>query len=401
MSNTEEKYCYIHPRHQATTKCKMCHEPLCELCNQSIGFDDYCPKCVAKQRMGKMIKIILLILFIGGAIGGGIYIKAKYKKPEPYNYGPYEERIVHLKHTLEGKPDNKHTILKLAELMVEAGDYQGAIDECKKFQTEQGMYYRLNWITMNGYKKLGNYDSAIVEVSELIENAPYDKDYRWWRGEIYEMNNQWDKAIADYKQSLALQPFLTSTPYSLSKALEQTGKGDAAVLPLLQLAHVRPEYRSSRRLISRVESLKMRYNCKKYQQKGETTVALDTNGFYSVSVTINDTVSGRFLFDRYASHVVLKESFANKLGLSADTLQPMIISTDRTNLDAFVGEVANIKVDSTETSFVEVALVKPKEFNNPHYEGIVGLSYLSRFLLEEDYINSTLHLSSKDNINYY
>lgn len=345
--------------------------------------------------MAILPKLIILVVVII-SIGVVFFIKENNPPKEKFDYGPYEDRITELRYTLEGQPGSKHDAIKYGELLNEAGDYHGAIAFCKKFQKEQNNYIRLNWITLHAYKQLGMYDSAVVEVTELIEDAPYDKDFRWWRGELYGKLGQWDNAVWDYKQCMALQPTLRRIPFELSEALEQANRGDEAILPMYQLAQTRPEYRASRRLRGRVESLRMRYNCDRYTYSGSTAISKDTNGYHSVEVILNDSVSGRFLFDQNASHLILKEVVAKKLGLSLKNLKPMIISTDYTNLDAYIGSLDKVQMDSTTAEIIEVAVVKEKEFNNNTYDGIVGLSYLSRFNISGNSFSDTILITSEN-----
>lgn len=399
MNTSNSDYCYKHPQQEAVTNCASCGEPICEYCRKDVNLEDYCPSCVSKKLVKKISLITTVVLLIGVVIGfGGTILKKQYSEPVTFDYGQYADTVKFLKLSLEGQPDSKYTVLELAEFMVRAGDDDGTLSLCSDFQKKYGPYPKLYWVTMDIYKRQAKWDSAAIEATKLIEDAPYDKDFRWWRGEIYEYANQWEKAIEDYTQSLSLQPALSSIPYNLSRALEEAGRGDEAALPLLQLASTRAQYRNSHKLLNRVKNLYRTYNCEKYDPKGEAQILRDSIGNFSTTVTLNDTISGQFLIDLNATHLMMSTSFAERMQLDTNTLKKMIVTTDVTNHDGFVGQISKVQIDNSEASDVAIAVLPSREFSSETYDGIVGLSYLSRFRVEPDYSKGTLHLSSEGNL---
>lgn len=394
MKTSEKEYCYKHPRQEATTTCAACGEPICDYCRKDVELDDYCSSCVTKRMIKKISTItIVLLLVVTTIFLGGKFLKKQYVEPVTFDYGEYADTIKYLKYAFEGQPGSKYIVLELAEFMTLAGDYEGAIGICNTYQKNYGPYPRLNRVTLDLYKRLAKWDSAAIEATALIEDAPYDKDFRWWRGEVYEYANQLDKAIEDYTQSISLQPALNSIPYKLSKALEKTGRGAEAALPLLQLACTREEYRNSCQLSNRVQELYRTYDCKRYNPRGEAVIERDSCGQFSTIVTINDSVSGRFLLDQNATHIMFGIAFAEKLQLDTTSLRKMIVTTDITNHDGFVGAVKKVQVDKSEANDVAIAILPPREFNSEIYDGILGLSYLSRFRIEQDYTSDKIHLN--------
>lgn len=394
MSTSKKDYCYKHPRQEATTTCAACGESICDYCRKDVNLEDYCQACNSKRFIKKgVIATVVVLLLTGGVLLAGKALIKQNEKPVAFNYGRYADTIKYLQQTLEGQPDSKFTVQKLAEFMYQAGDYDGTISLCKTFQREHGPFPELNRITLDLYKRQAKWDSAAIEATVLIEDAPYDKDFRWWRGEIYEYANQWDKAVEDYTQSLSIQPALTSIPYRLSFALEQAGRGEEAALPLLQFAFTRPSYRNDYKLKNRLRALYDTYDCAKYNPRGEAIIERDSIGYFSTVVTINDTVSGRFLIDENATHLMLGVTFAEKLELDTAALKKMIVTTDITNHDGFVGAVQKVSVDKSEANNVAIAILPEREFSTPDYDGILGLSYLSRFNVRTDYDTDQIHLN--------
>ena len=59
----------------------------------------------------------------------------------------------------------------------------------------------------DAYNEKGNYDRAIADYSQSIQLRPGDADAYHKRGDAYNKKGDYDRAIADYDQSLQLNPY--------------------------------------------------------------------------------------------------------------------------------------------------------------------------------------------------
>jgi len=76
------------------------------------------------------------------------------------------------------------------------------------------------------YEKLGKFDLAIQDWTNLLKRKPDDPFYLWKRAELYRKIGQYDQAIEDYGKSIALNPREAVAAY-YGRALVYALKGDS------------------------------------------------------------------------------------------------------------------------------------------------------------------------------
>lgn len=393
----EKAYCYKHHQSEATNTCRMCLKPICSTCTIDIGFEEFCPSCVKKKRLVKILKssvivsvVLLLIFFIS---------KHLTTSQKEFNYGAYKYDIQALKEHLVRVPGDRIKIIELGEKLVEAGAYEEAIKVCNEFKVKNGNYLRLNWITYGAHKYLSNFDSAIVEVTELIENDPYDSDYRWWRGQVYEMKEDYPKAIEDYRQTIALKPGIGNIPFNLSDLLEKIGKPCEAALPIEQFLYYNPAYRNKSDIRMRLHNLYNIQECNFNTLTGSGKIPFTQNsGAIIVTATINKDITGKFIFDTGATHVVISDSLASKLKINKDHTHPMLVQTAGGIRLSEITTLNQVSLQGATAQMVEVAILKQKDLGNA-IDGLLGLSFISRFNISIDYEKGVIHLTKKGTTN--
>ncbi len=155
-------------------------------------------------------------------------------------------------------------MINQAEAKLRGGKPQQAIDLSDAFFNKCGEHLQLRWLTYTAYKQLSQWDKAISEVDRLITNDPYDKDYRWWRGFVFEQKGDLDQAVQDYRQALTLEPRLVSVPFNLATLLERIGRPCEALFPLEQYLFYHPEHREDPKVQQRLSTLYQNGSCKGY-----------------------------------------------------------------------------------------------------------------------------------------
>lgn len=360
----------------------------------NVELDDYCPPCFKKMSQVKRIKLISfslsLIILVTLAL---IYIKTHKK---PFAYGRYSVEINDLKTYLKNEPCDRSKAVKLGELFYQVGDYRGAIKLCDKFNSECGKYLRLNWISYSSHNKLSEFDEAIKDVTELIKDDPYDSDYWWWRGEIYEEMGKYEEAIADYRQTIAIQPNVQTIPFKLSSVLEKAGKGCEAAFPIEQFLFYYPEYRSYTKVQNRLKSIYSHGNCLQFNGSGKTIIKFNPNErMIRVSVKINGKIIGNFLLDTGANLVVFTDTFARKLKIQKNIGRNILVQTAGGMKTATLSTVDKIEVGGATANRVDIAIIDMDDLGN-NIDGLLGMSYLSRFDMNIDNTNGAVYITTKN-----
>lgn len=332
---------------------------------------------LAGERGGKTaLRLALWLGSIAAVVGGVIAVFVLLRPPD---YGRHTGRLRALELELESRPCDKKRIVDLTELYNRASAYPRALQRAKTFFARCGEHDRLRWVTYSSCKYSGDHACAIAEVDKLIARHPNDKDYRWWRGEIYERQRKLSRAITDYRQAIALRPKLRSIPLRLARLLEGAGRPCEAIEPLAQRLYLAPPRGGASQLARQLEALRERPDCQSWTGKGTLELAPPAQGTaYRVMVRIGKAM-GRFLIDRRLGPVLLRPAFARRAGLTAAAKPPTIVRTRWGHVEGPALRVA-IAAGAANASQVTVVIA---DAGPPGDDGVLGLAFLLRFKLQE------------------
>lgn len=110
----------------------------------------------------------------------------------------------------------------------ENGDYKGAVEDYTKSLAEK-KDVNANYNRGLAYYKLRNYDAAIADFSEVINNNPEDSEAYYNRG-LAKYGKEDDKgALADYNMAIRLNPNYANAYYGRGSAKYQLGNYEGAI----------------------------------------------------------------------------------------------------------------------------------------------------------------------------
>ncbi|HEX2573219.1 MAG TPA: tetratricopeptide repeat protein [Polyangia bacterium] len=257
--------CYRHASSPAETTCVSCLQPICAICLVYDGILQCCAVCQRrKMRLRRLVRAAAALVMLGLLGGGVVYcwkhperfnVGAVFTRTEDFDYGDQTPLVRDLSAALAKEPCDRQKIVKLAEVMLQAGDNRGALRRSDAFFAACGEHLRLRWTTYTAHQRLSEWDAAIADATRLIDNAPEDPDYWWWRGNIYEEKGALEKAAADYRKTLELRPASNNIPFNLSSVLERLGRPCEAMAPVFQFLRHYPQYRGQPNIVSRMERL--------------------------------------------------------------------------------------------------------------------------------------------------
>jgi clan AA aspartic protease (TIGR02281 family) len=382
--------CYRHPGAEAFSTCPSCTQTICSVCETIHGTRYYCPPCAKKARArASMIKGAVALLLVAG-LGAAGYQIAQYEPP--FDYGKDAATITKLQDQLAKEPCDRSKIIELGEALNAAGDYRGAIETSDAFFKQCGDYERLLWVPYHAHKRLSEWPQAAAAATRLIEADPYDKDYRWWRGITYENAGDFEKAAADYEQAIALVPKLNSIPINLANMYEKLNRPCDAIFPLEQLRFYRPAAANDERLSLRLDTLYARPECEAMSGEGKAVVKFPRGATIIIARAEVNGKAGRFIVDTGASYVALTPSFAAKAGLTTDG--SILLKTASGVVTGQTGSVDAIKLDGVTAHRVKTVVLPGLEDGNDNVDGLLGLSFLSRFEVSVDHASGKLTLDA-------
>ncbi len=101
---------------------------------------------------------------------------------------------------------DKRRVLQLGDRLNRDGRYEAAIALVKRHEEKCGAWPRLLWVSLYAHQERGEWKKVTELATRLIDDAPHDSDFWWWRGEAFAELGQYEQAAADYHQSMANQP---------------------------------------------------------------------------------------------------------------------------------------------------------------------------------------------------
>ncbi|HYV45950.1 MAG TPA: aspartyl protease family protein [Myxococcaceae bacterium] len=377
--------CYQHPEKTARGTCSSCLRAICEVCSMFDGMEEVCPGCLLTRRGKRGARSMVLLgaaLFLASL--GAMYLgylwrtggRGAYSPQGLIDYGKKTDEINRLKAQIAAEPCDRRKIVELGDTLVQVGDYRGALNGNEAFFQKCGPYSRLLWVSYGAHKSLSEFDAAAADATRLIEEDPGDKDYWWWRGLAYEEKGDFEKAAADYRQAITLEPLLRSIPVNLVNMYERSGKPCEALLALEEYFLRYPKLRQEARLKTLEDRLEAA-GCDELAGKGKAVVAFSPSSDAIVAmVRINEREKARMVVDTGATAVTLSRRLASRLGLPEDAGASIFVRTAGGIRPARLTVVDQIDLQGARARHVEVAVVDTLPDG---VDGLLGLSFLSRF----------------------
>lgn len=345
--------------------------------------------CAWSRRLGRLARAAALVLLVAGLVGGVAWQRSGNAKAA--QYGAQATRVLALKEHLAKEPCDVSAAVKLGDLLIQAGVSREVAPMADAFKARCGRHETLLWKDYAAAKRMGQSDRAIAIATDLIEHNPADKDYWWWRGIVYEQRDELARALADYKQALAIRPDLSAVPFNVADVYERLKRPCDAALTIEQYMHWHPRTRGDRGLRLRLQRLYREGRCEE-TARGTAEIRFDPlSRSIVVSARVNGT-HGRFILDTGASLVALSREFAGQAGVEGSSGAPIRVRTANGVSLARLTRVDALALQGATAEGVEAAVMDGLP---EHVDGLIGLSFLARFDLHLDMDGGLVSLSAR------
>jgi aspartyl protease family protein len=373
--------CEVHPDVASIDSCRRCSAKLCAACRQLDGLTPYCAKCYRAVRRAPWIRGAVLLVLIGG-IGGGVYYAYANVKP-PFDYGKDTADVRKLEAQLKTEPCDKKLVVKLTATMRGAGDNRGTLEKIDAFEKTCGGFSELSEIAYTAHEAVGEHDRAIATLDKLIEKEP-DNPYRYaWRARIEARTGNDAAAIKDFEKALALAPTVSDVPLELATLYDKAGRPCDALGPLDRLIEHYGEFAWTDAVRTRIDELTKKGSCDR------VTAAVDHVSIATppgkrdirVKVRINGVEAGTFLVDTGATTVTTTAANAANIGLSVASGRKVRGMTANGERDGVLVKARSVDVQGLVAERVDVVILDDL---GPNIDGLLGMSYLSRFDIRKE-----------------
>lgn len=273
-------------------------------------------------------------------------------------------------------------ILNLAKALDQAGYRREAAVAEVNFSSQCDGYPDALRDAVNILLKLSDFTTAENVASNLIKLEPYSDNGYFLRALARDGNKSPKSAIDDYITALELfgnKDHISSVSYyKMARDYEKLGQFCDATLPIERWVALDPSQHDTSQSRAMLADYAAKGGCAAATSGGTETFPLPRHGrVVEVPVTVNHT-SGTLILDTGASFVTLKDSFAKKAGIDLDQNSAVQLHTANGVVAGKRGRASTIQLRSLKAGGVPV-VVEADSAAGYHADGLLGLSFLSRF----------------------
>ena len=390
MRYSEEK-CQSHPERPTAGRCKKCKQVICDLCSRVNKKKCYtCAKSKSLSNGQVFFYIFAVISIIFMIFTYGIHENNNFQLTgqEHSIFDSSKDDIA----LLGKEPCDRNTILERCNDALLKNNARVCLKMSNAFLRQCGDYDQVHVYRNTAAIQLSEWSIALESANMLINSHPDSANVWYKRASTYHEKGDVQNAIEDYKKVLALMPGEIQSPFHLASLYQRIGKPCEGIQPLSNFIFEHPEIPSNADQL--ISNLYQNPICADLKGTGKANIKINKNGGAIFSqVKINGTLTGKFIVDTGASLVTLTTKFADKLGLPYQQWKSDILYTANGSTIVKIGRLDSVSLQGISAKNVEVAIIENK--NNDGTDGLLGLSFLSRFNMKMEANQGYLKLDSK------
>jgi aspartyl protease family protein len=290
----------------------------------------------------------------------------------------------------DDEPCDRIKILKRCNDLILGDKSRSCMRLGEQFFQQCGDYDQLHRYINTAARRISEWTQAIASADTLIERYPYNADFRWMRGQTYEEKGDLSLALPDYEQTLDLLPEAVQPPFHLVNIYQRLNRPCDGVRPLEQFVFFHPNNASTAN--RQLAELYRNPVCSSLQGTGSANIRIRKGGAsIRSSALINNLRKGEFVIDTGASFVVLSNTFANQLNIPYRNWPVRLTQTANGIAQGYFGYIDQITIQGIKARRIEAMVSE----NLGNIDGLLGLSFLSRFDIHMNASEGFIQLSQK------
>lgn len=319
------------------------------------------------------MKAFLIAAAAAIAVSGSAALFFALRTP-PFDYGRFGPQVAASRAILDREPCDRGAIVPLVNAQLGAGDTRGAITASRAFLEKCGEFPRLREVLYTAHRRLSERDEALAEANRLLEQAPYNHTYLWWRGQVHAEQGDWTRALDDHRRSTALCPDCLGQ-FDLADALEKVGRPCEAIEPLATVLALRRNLRRDA-VEGRLAELRARPGCREWSGSGKARFVRGRGAVFA-PLQINGVALGQAVVDTGATFVALSARDARRAGLTGPTLSAPFATAGGVRTGA-ITTADLVEAGGLQARHVTVVIL------DAVVEPLLGMSFLTRFEMRMD-----------------
>jgi aspartyl protease family protein len=284
------------------------------------------------------------------------------------------------------EPCYRDAVVKLANELLAADYPREAATGLRTFADRCGGAPEVLPLAYEAFNRVGDFAGALDIAKRLVDAAPENGTFRYWRADAYDQVGDHAHALNDYMNSIELVGnlrFVVGDAFlKLARAYDKLDRPCDAIAPLERYVSLDPAGRRTPQMSKIISEYAEKGHCASHYANGTARIAFAADsGVHLVPVVING-VTGNFILDTGASFVAVTSQFAAKAKITVEAGNQVTIQTAGGKILAEIAYARSVDVGKTEASGVVVVVSRDVETPfGPRVDGLLGMSFLSRFNL--------------------
>lgn len=230
---------------------------------------------------------------------------------------------------------------------------------------------------------VSDYRAATAIADRLVQTDNINPQSYFTRGLAHEGAQDYEKALADYMQAIALVPDLSTVNGDLfmraADMQAKAGRYCEAISVIRIWTTSEPSHANYPQVNQQIAAYAAHQSCQSSYAAGNDTFARKAGTTILVKALVNG-VSGTFIVDTGATYVLLTRNFARRAQVPLDTARQIQLTTVNGQRQALLSSASSIKVGRAEAERVELTVDGPAASSLGNgVDGLLGQSFLSRF----------------------
>lgn len=288
------------------------------------------------------------------------------------------------------EPCDRKAIVTLGEALRKEGYRREAANAHVRFsETCQGGHPQSLQLAANILLDLSDYPTTVAVATMYIALLPFDDNGYFLRAVGHDRGGEPRKAIDDYITAIELfgdKSRISSVGYlGLARSYERIGQPCDAALAIQTWVALNPVRNETSQTRAMIAGYMAKGGCAVEEKRNEVVIPIVRRGdVVTVPVVVNG-VTGNFIVDTGATFVMLTHGFSQKANADVDQSSTIKITTANGAADARRGRAKSVRLRTIEAKDVPIVVhANPKETFGGRYDGLLGMSFLSRFNVSMD-----------------
>jgi aspartyl protease family protein len=332
--------------------------------------------------------VVLATVSLGAAHAGDdfldVYARLGFDLPRRVEDDPKVFR--HLAE-LKREPCDQRSITDLARALDDLGYRREAAEGQYRFVLHCGEPVFALHRSIEIFIRLTDYKRAFEVAEEYLKRAPTNNNAHYLRGLAFQGLGDHRRALIDYTNAIELfgpdKKEISSRVFlKMADAYAALGQFCEAATPIQTWVAFDPARRDSSRTQKMIADYESRGKCVTSQGAAKERYALRGSNRIVTAPAIFNGVRGNFIIDTGASFVSLRMPFADRAKIPHVQASEVLLFTAGGQAKGRLTKAEKIQLGKLEAIHVPVIVQSSETNYGPDIDGLLGMSFLSRFELQ-------------------